>query len=566
MARKNINLTLLFILLIELIGCKLNNQNSLSNETGEKVDALFGHIQQDEPGYIVAVIKDDVLVYKKGFGQANLDYEVPMTSKSAFYMGSTSKQFTAACLLALVEQKKVTMDDDIRVYLPEMPDYGSEITLRHLLHHTSGIREYTSLLLQTGIDRQWESKFNNEVVYELLCQQSELNFKPGTRYLYSSSGYILLTKIIERVSGFSLRQFADSTLFKPLGMNNTYFTDNYQEVIPNRVSSYRQSGDSYHRIVKIFDIYGDGGLISTLEDLTKWDKAFYSDNLGIVDFGKKMSQNGTLLDGHEINYAWALQKHDYHGLPMIEHGGFMINFESSMMRFPDQKLTVIVLSNCWRNREVGAMNLSYEISNIYLSPLIEEKQGTTTSRSTDAIDVEFDDFTGSYWNIHQNYFNVIGQSENNLFYKNRYGWQAKLIPESSNTFAIEGTDQTIQFENDRMILTNPLANNLKQYFKKFDPSPPLSLNELYKYRGIFYSKELDTTYEFIIDANTFLLKINNNPARQIYPAIDDVIWNSKSMVWIGFAEIEFTYDPLDQVTGFFIGDNRVRGVRFEKMD
>ena len=528
-----------------------------------KVDALFKNVRSTDPGYIVGVIKDGKLAYAKGFGLANLDYNIPMTPKSAFYMGSTSKQFTAACLLILAEKGLLNLDDDIRKYLPEMPDYGTTITVSHLLHHTSGIREYTSLLLQTGIDRQLEDKFSNDAVYELICRQEELNFIPGTKYSYSSSGYILICKMIERVSGMSLRQFADSVLFKPLGMKSTYFTDNHQEIIPNRVDSYRKSGDTYFQIVKTFDVYADGGLISTLEDLAKWDQAFYEDKLGVTGFAEKMSRQGKLNNGASINYAWGLQTHTYRGLPMIEHGGFMINFDSEMMRFPDQRFTVIVLSNCWRGWQSGSMNLSYQIANLYLAPNFKDEPVKPPVKQKTRIKINPVNLVGHYWNIEGNYYNKIEYSEGKLFFDNTNGWRPALIPMDSQTFTVEGTDLTIRFAKDSMAMINP-GNSTSTKYLKFDPTPPASMEEIRKYEGLYTSAELDTEYRFMVKNDVLWLKINNNPTRQLFPPKEDVIWNSKHMVWIGFAEIIFSFDASGRVTGFTIGDGRVKGVKFRK--
>lgn len=542
----------------------MNAQESMDH-IEDKVDELFKSVQSTDPGYIAGVIMDGKLVYAKGFGLSNLDYNIPMTPQSAFYMGSTSKQFAAACLLILVEKGVLKLDDDIRKYLPEMPDYGSPIKVFHLLHHTSGVREYTSLLLQAGVDRQWEEKFSNETVYDLICRQEALNFPPGERYAYSSSGYILMSKIIERLSGKSLRQFADSVLFKPLGMFNTFFTDNHQEVIPNRVYSYRKDGKTYNQINKIFDTYADGGLISTLADLAKWDRAFYDDELGVSEFGEKMSRIGKLNDGHPINYAWGLQVHTYRGLPMIEHGGFMINFDSEMMRFPDQRLTVIVLSNCWQGGQSGAMNLSYQIANLYLASHFKDVPAKPRARKKFAAKINAEDFVGHYWNVNGNYYNTIGYSDGRLFYDDTNGWSPALIPMSDRVFAVEGTDLTIRFEGNKMTLIDPHSNNPLKYFERFDPTPPTDINELRKFEGIYTSAELETEYKLLIKGDVLFLQVNNNPVRQLFPPKEDVIWNSKHMVWIGFAEIIFHVDATGQVNGFAVGDNRVKGVKFMKI-
>lgn len=542
---------------------------STEEALASKIDSLFGHVPKSGPGYIVGVIKEGRLIYGKGFGMADLDHGILMSPTSSFYMASTSKQFTAACLLALEQAGKLSLDDDIRKYLPEMPDYGTTIRLSHLLHHTSGLREYSSLLLQGGIDRQWEAKFNNETVYRLLCRQKELNFPPGEKYSYNGSGYILIAEIIKRVSGQTLRQFADSALFKPLGMKNTFFSDDYREIIPNRVNSYKKINNEYFRIVKTFDVYGDGGIISTLEDLAKWDNAFYHDLLGIPDFARKMSQVGKLADGHTTNYALGLQTHTYRGLPMIEHGGFMINFDSELMRFPEQHTSIIVLSNCWQGGQCGSMSYSYQIANICLSPYFVDSPSKPDENKYNPNNnpvINPGSLTGHYWNVNENYYNIIGYSDGRLYYDNTFGWKPTLIPLGKNLFSVQGTDITIEISGQNMFFRNPSDNTPIQYFEKYDPTAPKDISELKIYAGYYYSDELETTYFFSVKDGRLFLKINSGPLNQIFPAPKDIVWNSKSMIWLGFGEIKFSFNTSGRVTGFLMGDGRVKGVWFGRKD
>ncbi|HEX5167621.1 MAG TPA: hypothetical protein VFW11_00505 [Cyclobacteriaceae bacterium] len=298
-----------------------------------------------------------------------------------------------------------------------------------------------------------------------------------------------------------------------------------------------------------------------MEDLAKWDQAFYNDKLGVTGFGKKMNRQGTLNDGHVTDYAWGLQVHTYRGVPMIEHGGFMINFDSEMMRFPDQRLTV-VLSNCWQGWQTGAMNLSYQIANLYLAPYFRDDSQTSHTAQHASIKINPDDFVGNYWNIYENYYNTIGYAQGRLFYDNTNGWKPALIPEDGQTFVIEGTGMTIRFEGNAMTLYTPGSNTPVQYFEKFDPTPPESTTELKKFEGIYASSELETEYRLTIKDDKLLLRVNTNPVRQLFPPAEDVIWNSKHMVWIGFAEMIFDFDKAGNVIGFTIGDSRVKGVKF----
>jgi CubicO group peptidase (beta-lactamase class C family) len=271
----------------------------------EKVDHLFKKWdQKDSPGAAVGIIQKGNLIYTNGYGSANLDYDVPIDADSKFYIASTSKQFTAACLALLVQEGKLKLEDDIRKHIPELPDYGKTITIRHLVHHTSGLRDYLELMSLAG--KSFENYFNISDGIELLCRQKALNFDPGAEYLYSNSGYILLAEIVTRVSGKSIREYADEKIFRPLGMKNTFFNDNHKQVTKNRVVSYRPEGNGYLRFVQNFDALGDGNLLTTVNDLYLWDQNFYHKKVGGSAFLDLIHTRGTLNNGKELDYAFGL--------------------------------------------------------------------------------------------------------------------------------------------------------------------------------------------------------------------------------------------------------------------
>lgn len=246
---------------------------SVAVAQSNKIDALFAQWNKpDSPGCALAVIKDGQVLYKRGYGIANLDHDIPISSKTVFNVASMSKHFTAIGVALLARQGKLSLDDDIRKYLPEMPQYSTPITIRHLIYHTSGIREYSHLMQLAG------TRFQDapvEEIYQIIARQKELNFKPGEEYLYSNSGYLLLARIVQRVSGKSLREFAGENIFKPLGMSSTRFHDDHSEVIRNRATGYssrRVGGFAVESTTS--DSVGDGGLFTTIDDLILWDRIF----------------------------------------------------------------------------------------------------------------------------------------------------------------------------------------------------------------------------------------------------------------------------------------------------
>ena len=315
--------------------------SNLANQT----NTLFNKWDTDHtPGCMLAVIQDGDTIYERGYGMANLETNEPISPDSVFYIASTSKQFTTACILLLSQSDKLTLDDDIRKYIPEMPTYDKPITIRHLIHHTSGLRDSLTLLNLSGIDTT-TAVYSNADLIQLIVRQQELNFSPGTQHKYCNAGYLLMAEIVERISGQTFRQFAHDNIFAPLGMNNTHFDDNHTEHIPHRVVSYHSDGDSYKPYPKNFDIVGSGGLLTTVGDLALWDLNFYNPKVGDAKFLDTFCGRGSLDNGDEIFYGFGLYIGDYKGLRTIHHPGGMLGFSTDLYRFPDQQFSVVILSN-----------------------------------------------------------------------------------------------------------------------------------------------------------------------------------------------------------------------------
>ena len=254
----------------------------------------------------LAVIKDGKIVYERGYGMAKLEDGIVNTPDKVFDIGSVSKQFTAACVAMLVRDGKVRVEDDIRKYLPEMPAYGKPVTVDHLLHHTSGIRDYNALLSLAGFRPESDSPTVEEAV-EIIRRQKKLNYTPGEEYSYTNSGFFLLSQIVERVSGKSLNAFAQERIFKPLGMTKTLFQDDHTQIIKDRATGYTQAegGGGFKINMSNWDETGDGNVYTTVRDLYLWDQAFYTGALG-KDLTDMLQTTGVLNSGKAIDYAWGL--------------------------------------------------------------------------------------------------------------------------------------------------------------------------------------------------------------------------------------------------------------------
>lgn len=311
------------------------------------IDALFRQWDGTHvPGGAVAVVKDEQVVFARGYGMADLEQGVPITVDTAFSLASVSKQFTAAAVLLLVDAGRLRLEDRVRAYIPELPEYASQVTVAHLLHHTSGLRDFFQLRMLAG--RSDADTLSMDEVLRLLARQHGLIFAPGERYAYSNTGYELLGLLVERVSGQSLQAFCEQNIFRPLGMTHTQFYDDRSKIIPRRAVGHLFRPDGTLGIFRSsFALVGSGGLMSTVLDLARWDANFYHNVLGRdrQRFAAMQLATVPLQDGTPTTYAAGLIHGSYRGLATVQHAGRSFGFRSEMVRFPQQHFSVIVLSN-----------------------------------------------------------------------------------------------------------------------------------------------------------------------------------------------------------------------------
>ena len=344
-----------------------------------EVNQLFAMFDKPgSPGCSVGVIRAGEFVYKRSFGYASLELGVPLTPSSVFYMGSVSKQFTAASIVLAAEQGHLSLDDDVRKYLPELPDYGHRITLRQMLHQTSGFRDFLDLVFISG--RNAADLASPAEILKLIARQKGLNNVPGDEWVYSNSNYFLLGEVIRRATGKSLADFAAENIFKPLGMTHTLFYEDNTLVVPNRVAAYDpgQEGNFLVDWSTSYDIVGGGGLMSSVDDLLFWDRNFYVNKLGKGTLPIELQSHGTLNNGNQIDYALGLSLGDYRGLPIVEHSGELFGYHSAFLRFPQQRFSVIVLCNL-ATAEPEA--LTRKIADLYLASDFEPTKSTLTAAS-----------------------------------------------------------------------------------------------------------------------------------------------------------------------------------------
>lgn len=320
------------------------SQNTLTDSVSRWVDSIFApYANPTSPGCAVGVVQKGALALAKGYGMADLEHSVAIRPDTRFYIASISKQFTAMSIILLAQDGRLSLDDSIQQWVPEVPSFGAKITLRHLLQHTSGLRDYFTLLALSG----WptDGQLSEQQLLSLVARQKSLNFNPGDEFLYSNTGYALLAIVVKRVSGKSLRDYAAERIFKPLGMTNTMFRDDHTMLVPERALGYQLVGSNYHISQPQFDIVGDGGVYTTVEDLAKWDANFRTGKVGGKQAISLLQTPGKLNDGQPIPYALAISVGEFHGLKTFSHSGSYGGYRSTFLRVPDKNVSVITLCN-----------------------------------------------------------------------------------------------------------------------------------------------------------------------------------------------------------------------------
>lgn len=548
-----------------LIICCLSAYSFGQIKESAAVDSIFSDWNKpDVPGCALGIIKDGKIIYSKGYGIGDLEHDIQITPSSVFYIGSVSKQFVTFSILLLEEQGKLSLDDRIQKFLPDFPDYGSPLTIRHFIHHTSGVRDYLTLMYLKG--RSYLDEIEVEEVYELIKNQEVLNFTPGERYLYSNSCYFMLAMIIEKAAGESIKKFAQKNIFDPLGMKQTIFYDDNTDLIKNRVFSYeKKSGeDGFKNLIMRFDLVGSGGVYSSVEDLFLWDQNFYLNKLGKggQEIIEKMHEEGLLNNGKSSGYAFALNNGTYKGLKTVSHGGALAGYRAQLMRFPDQNFSVIILAN--RN-DASPTSKTHQVADIFLkekfivkpeSKKIEKEVSNNSKKSTE---YSFQQVIGKYeiqagvvleLSIKDDSLNVF-QNWNNSSYN--------ITNTEGNTFEIPG-DPSIQFvfselEDDLTQILTVFQDGNKTVCKRKIEVDHSNVN-IEAYSGDYYSKEIDATYRFFVEEGILRVKVSNNEPLEL------VILNIDQFGFQG-NQIRFSKSS-GAVSGFELDAGRVQNLKFEK--
>ena len=533
------------------------------------IDALFkAYDTPRSPGCALGVLRDGALAYGRGYGMADLERHVPITTSTAFDIGSTTKQFTAASLALLVADGKISFDDDVRKYIPELPDYGKTITIDHLLRHTSGLRDYNGLLALAGYSL--EEVTTDSQALALIARQRRLNFTPGSRHEYSNTGYFLASVIIKRVSGQSLADFARQRLFVPLGMTHTVFRNEFAMLIPGRAMGYAPDERGGFKIsMSNWEETGDGALHLTIEDAAKWDENFYHPRVGGTALVNRLTERGRLDNGDTIAYARGLFVDEYRGVRRIHHGGDWIGYHAAFNRYPAQHTSVVIFCN---SDAISPTGLADRVADIVLARELKgrpESAATTVAQSGSTAKpgpsiVRPDRYVGSYQVAETRTIYRIANDSGGRLALMIGGRSIPLEAKDSTTFAVAGFPAVVEFSFDG----SPVARAMRLRIEgdKGEPairfeSVSLSAEELRSYEGSYSSPELGVTWPIVFEQGKLVIK---NEKRSLIDIAGPLQPATKDAFEAPAGFVQFTRDASGRISGFDLSSSRMRDIRFER--
>lgn len=542
----------------------LQSVKSKAISDSEKVDEIFTAWDSNtSPGASVAIVKDGAIIYKNGYGMANLEYDIPNSPSTIFHIASVSKQFTVFSILLLEEEGKLSLDDDIRKYIPEVPDFGETITLRHLASHTSGMRDQWNLLSMAGW--RFDDVITKEHVMKLVEKQKELNFKPGEKYTYCNTGFTLLAEVVARISEQTFAEFTHNHIFEPLGMKSSLFYDDHEKIVRNRAYSYYADKNGYKKSVLSYANVGATSLFTTVEDLSLWAVNFSDLKVGSQSIVKKMNTLAVLNNGKTFGGALGQFVGQYKGVNEIQHGGADAGYRSYLTRFPDENISVIVFSNA---AEFNPGGIAHKVADIYLKDKIEieEKSVELEKKEVDKVVVSqeiLNSYVGEY-ELQPGFIIKITETDGQLSAEATGQGVVTLSPISTTEFQVEQVEAKVEFvpESDGSVK----LMKLHQGGQIMDAPRTMDFDKgavnLSEFEGTYFSEELSTSYEFVVEEGELKVRHSRLSDFTLTPTKQDFF---SADAWF-FGLVEFVRDADLQITGCKVTNGRVRNLKFQKVE
>jgi CubicO group peptidase (beta-lactamase class C family) len=518
-----------------------------------KVDGLFSQWDRaDSPGAAIVIVKNGSVVYQRGYGYANLETRTPITPQTVFDVASVAKQFAGFAIATLVEEGKLSLDDDVRKYLPNVPDFGKPITIGHLVYHTSGLRDWPETLALSGLD--WSGPISLATILEMVQRQRELDFAPGEEYQYSNTGYNLLAATVAKVSEQSFREWSEAHIFKPLGMKNTHVCNSPTDVVPNRAESYRPSdNDKFTRAISQLAAEGSSSLFISAEDMAKWMLNFKTARVG----GKaleRMCEPGTLNSGRKIDYGFGIGLSQYRGSKKVSHTGSWAGYRSIVMFVPEKDFAVAILANV---ANINTSSLATKIADIYLesSPSAKPAEATPKLTTTEKPDpASWDNFTGTY-RLGPGWLLDITREGDLLIAQATNEKKFNMTPTSAAKFFVQGYGSSVEFVSEK---SGPATHLLyrgnrapKLNVPKFTPE------QLQEFVGDYWSDEVRVAYRIEMRDGSLGVSQRSGAWVRLLPTGTDRFDADQ-----GGAALGFTRNGSSEITELKVSGGRIRNVRF----
>jgi CubicO group peptidase (beta-lactamase class C family) len=533
-------------------------------DNAKRLDDLFQTWSQPGlPGAAVAVIQHGKLVFEKGYGLANLEYDIPVTPQTVYHVASVSKQFTAMALVLLEQEGKLSLADDVHKYLPELPSYGHPITLRQLLQHTSGIRDQWQTLGLAG----WrlDDVITQEQILGLLFRQKELNFAPGTAHLYSNGGYTLAAEVVARVSGKPFPDFCQERIFGPLAMTRTHFHRDHRRIVHDRAYSYEKSGEGYQSSPLNYANVGATSLFTTASDLVRWLDNFRDPKVGGRAAIERLQEQAVLADGKKIDYALGLAIGRYRGLKTVSHGGGDAGYRSYVLWFPEQELGIAVVSGLASFDSGGTAN---KVAQVFLgnrmtpaTAKLPEPPAPQSPRQYITLALSaLDQYVGHY-KLDAGLEADVQKKDGKLVAQVPGQGAAELHPLATNRFFIEQLNGELEFVTKP---DGPLRLKFTQEGSTMNGErtalAPWEATGLEQYQGVYWSDELETQYTITLKGGKLTAQHVRHGEIALIPASQD---RFKTTEWF-MPEVRFLRESSNRVSGVTLGGGRVKAIRFNR--
>jgi CubicO group peptidase (beta-lactamase class C family) len=521
-----------------------------------RVDKVFSDLDNyNSPGCALGVYRDGRIAYLHGYGMADLDHDARIEPSTNFHVASMSKQFTAASVIMLSHEGKLSLDDPVRKYIPELPDFGVPITIRQLIHHTSGLRDQWDLLEIAGWRYSLDLITNNDVL-TLMARQKSLNFPPGSKFMYCNTGYTLLGEIVKRVSGESLRDYTTHHIFEPLGMDHTHFRDNHAELVKGMAIGYAPTGGTFEISITNFDTVGATSLLTTVEDLQKWDENFYNPRVGGAPLVEEMLKVGKLNNGEALTYASGLDISTFRGLRIVDHAGADAGYRSDLLRFPDQHFSAAVLCNL---ATTNPSNLTRKVAAIYLEDKMKPEPAASAVKPVHLTDDQLKRNAGIFLDSEGSEFVKTVFKDGGLKVASDGDPDLTLTPIAEDRFRLEVAPVEFAFHTRPDGQSELVVSHEGGKPREFNKLPAFTASPagLVQYSGTYHSDEIDALYRFSVeDGKLVLRRLNNMP--------DTLEVQGPDLFSSGLGVVRFVRNPAREVTGFILNTDRVRNFQFEK--